>query len=58
MPYEVWCSVDGCPLEEDGVESVDRIFDLQDSHRDRLGDHHVLEFEREDSSLARLPTFQ
>lgn len=46
MPYSVWCSVEGCIFEVEEVESVDRIFDLQDSHADHIGDHHILEFER------------
>lgn len=45
MAYTVRCHIDECPFEERTVENVEKIFDLQDSHQEQLGDHHILEFE-------------
>lgn len=52
MTYDVWCSVNGCGFEAEEVEKLDRVFDMQDTHTDHYGNHHMLEFEREEASLA------
>ena len=41
--YDVSCSA--CSLSTE-LEDVDAVFDLQAEHQERLGDHHVLEFDR------------
>lgn len=43
MSIDVECSV--CAFTEE-VEEVTTVFELQERHQERLGDHHVLEFER------------
>lgn len=43
MSYDVTCSV--CGLSEE-IDDLDAVFDLQAEHKERRGDHHVLEFER------------
>ena len=46
MPFTVRCNIDGCPFEEQVVADFDAALDLQDEHRARRGDPHVLELER------------
>lgn len=46
MPYDVWCSVDDCLFSESRIDAIDEVYDLQDEHVDRYGDHHLLEFDR------------
>lgn len=43
MCYDVTCSVCGLSTE---IDDLDAVFDLQAEHRERRGDHHVLEFVR------------
>ena len=43
MSFDVSCSACGLSTE---IEDVDAVFDLQEEHQERRGDHHVLEFER------------
>ena len=43
MCYDVSCSA--CGLSDE-LDDLDAVFDLQDRHQERRGDHHVLEFER------------
>lgn len=46
MSYQVWCSIENCPFESRSVESLDEVFDLEEQHRRKSGDHHRFEFER------------
>ena len=43
MTYRVECSV--CTFEAEADE-LEEVFDLQEKHREEVGEHHLLEFEK------------
>lgn len=46
MTFTVWCQIEECPFEKREFPDLDTIFDVQEDHQDEYGEHHMLEFER------------